>query len=213
MGNAYATSRPRTYRDLGAEARDLELKSLGDRMLKPDPITPHALSEWVSGSDDRTALLEGTAWGAIRWPKALGRPKSASITEAFVVGHQVRTGTLLSLPGGSNTPSYGDWSDAQAPSVWDASLESEYRVAFMFHAKVNDKNALGLKTNKLTFTFSSVRWQRGPLAAPGTFRIDPFAWSDFASSGERKVFPDFEVVSVPYRIDRFIQPLGPSRDF
>jgi hypothetical protein len=207
MENDYKDSRPRTYRDLDAKARERELKSLQELILKPDPITPHTLSEWVSGSDNRTALLQATVWGGIRWPKALGRPQPPSITGGFTITHEFNKQTSVDL-GGGVIRTTDNWVAAPAPSVWDATAsQSHHRVAFFFYARVG----FG-PLNRFDVRLASVAWERGLLGGLGSIRLDPFlGYSSFTNVGQRQVFPDYEVLLQPYRIERYIQPLGPIK--
>ena len=211
MANIEAKLRQRTYRDLTGEQRVRELASLRDQILKPDPITPHALTEWASGSADRRALLAGAVWGGIRWSRSLGRPRATSITDGFTITHQTRTPTLVDQ-GATNASIDEEWFDAPAPSVWDATgKEGGYRVGFFLYARHSVKS-LGFRNNRLMVTFAAVPWDREPLATRGHLRLDPIGRIEFANLGEPRVIPDFEVVLDPYQLERFIQPLGPARE-
>ena len=206
MENNYENSRPKTFRDLGAEARVQELRSLQDVLKQPDPITHFLLSDWVSASDNRTALLAGSVWGGIHWPKALGKPKTPSITGGFSIVHEFKRIEFVDQGGGH----YKDISKFEIqppPSVWDASSGSEHRVAFFFFA-----GGGGINPNRLTVTLASVSWELSLLVGSGYLRLDPYGFSDFGNLGERIVMPDYEVKHEPYSRSRSIQPLGPVKD-
>ena len=206
MKSNYDNFRPRSFRDLDAETRVQELRHFQEVLRKADPITHVLLSEWVSSSDSRSALLAGGVWGGIRWPKGLGKPKTPSITGGFSVVHEFWKIDAVDT-GGGHYIDKGRWKTQPAPSVWDASPDSEYRVAFFFFAGLG-----GINPNRLTVSLAHVSWDISLLLSPGTLRLDPYGFGSFGSLGERIVFPDFEVKHEPYRRDRSIQPLGPAVD-
>jgi hypothetical protein len=199
-------SKPKTFRDLGAEARVEELHSLQHVLERPDPITHAQLSDWVSASDNRRALLAGSVWGGIHWPKSLGKPKTASITGGFSIVHEFKRIEYIDQ-GEGHIIDISKFKLQPAPSVWDASSGSEYRVAFFFFA-----GGGGINPNRLTVTFASVSWELSLLVGPGYLRLDPYGYSDFGNLGERVVFPDYEVKHQPYSRGRSIQTLGSARD-
>lgn len=206
MDSSYESYKPRSFRDLGAETRVQELRHFQEVLRKGDPITHVLLSEWASNSDSRSALLAGGVWGGIRWPKGLGKPKTPSITDGFTVVHEFWKIDAVDT-GGGNTPDTATWKTQPAPSVWDASTESEYRVAFFFFA-----GGGGINPNRLTVSLAHVSWNISLLLSPGTIRLDPYGLVEFGSLGERIVLADFEVKHQPYSRGRFIQPLGPAID-
>ena len=63
MDSNYESFKPRSYRDLGAEARVQELRHFQEVLRKGRPITHVLLSEWASNSDSRSALLTGGVSG------------------------------------------------------------------------------------------------------------------------------------------------------
>ena len=207
MNSEYAGAVTSRFRDIGAEARVRELRSLHQEMiLKADPVTPTLLSDWVSGSSNRTALLLGSVWGGIRWPKAMGRPATASIADGFSVVHEFQPDKRVDL--GGHSENLAPFVVQPAPSVWDASSSSDYRVGFFFYAG----DLKGVNANRLTVRLASVTWQLGALVSPGTLRLNPYGYANFATFGERIVFPDFEVVHQPYMRNQSIHPLGPLKD-
>jgi hypothetical protein len=206
MANNYETTSVKGIRELTGEARAQELLHLKDMVARPDPITLVTLSDFISASDNRKALLAGSVWGGIRWPKSLGRPKTPSITAGFNIVHEFKVIDYEDLGGGS----YQDTSTFRtqpAPSFWDASSASEYRVAFFFFA-----GGGGINPNRLIVSLASVHWDINPHIRAGRLRLDPYGYSDFGNLGERVVFPDFVVQHVPYISGRSIQPLGPAKD-
>jgi hypothetical protein len=206
MASDYEHSKPKTFRDLSAETRVQELRHFQDVLRRPDPITHTLLRDWVSGSENRTALIEGTVWGGIRWPKTLGKPKTPSITGGFTIVHEYKKITANDGGGGNNIDT-SKWKIQPAPSVWDASSQTHYRVAFFFYA-----GGGGINPNRMTVRLASVAWELSPLVTPGYLRLDPYGFDDFGNLGERVVFPDYEVKHQPYSRGRSIVPLGPVRD-
>lgn len=206
METNYENSRPRTFRDLNAEARVEELRHLQDVLKRPDPIVHPLLSDWVSASDNRRALLAGSVWGGIRWPKALGRPKTPSITDGFNIVHEFKKINFIDQ-GGGHYKDISRFVRQPAPSVWDASSGSEYRVAFFFFA-----GGGGINPNRLTVTLANVSWELSLLVGPGYLRLNPYGYSDFGNLGERIVFPDYEVKHQAYSHLKSVQPLGPLKD-
>jgi hypothetical protein len=197
---------PRTFRNLGTEARRQVLQSLQMELRKPDPITPERLVEWVKVSDDRGALLTGSVWGGIRWPKVVGKPKTPNITGGFSIVHELKDIKYVDL-GSGDYQDVGTWAVRPAPSVWDATIDDDhYRVAFLFFA------GLGIFPNRLTVTLTNISWDFGIFTGPGYLRLDPIRYSDFTDQGERIVIPDFEVQHVPYSYVKYIHSLGPGRD-
>ena len=91
--------------------------------------------------------------------------------------------------GGGNNIDRGSWKVQPAPSVWDASTDSEYRVGFFFFA-----GGGGINPNRLTVSLAHVSWDISLLVSPGTLRLDPYGIAPFGSLGERIVFADFEVI-------------------
>jgi hypothetical protein len=195
----------RTYRNLGTQARRQVMQSLQTELLHAAPITPERLADWVKVSDDRGAFLTGSVWGGIRWPKAIGRPRTPGITGGFDIVHQLKD--VKYVDGGSGDYSdIGAWAVRPAPSVWDATIDDgHYRVAFQFFA------GLGIFPNRLTVTLTDVAWDIGIFAGPGYLRLDPVRYSDFLDQGKPIVIPDFEVQHVPYSYVRYIHSLGPAK--
>jgi hypothetical protein len=182
-----------------------ELQNLQKLLKNADPITHPVLSDWVSGSDDRRALLSGSVWGGIRWPKGLGRPTTPSITGGFSIVHMFKESDIVDV-GGGHYVERGKFLPMPVPYVWDASTASEHRVAFFFYARGGF-----FDSNKLIVTFASVSWQFGLLFSPGFLRLDPYGFGEFTNNGGRMIFPDFLVKLEPYRRIRSVQPLGPMK--
>ncbi len=67
-----------------------------------------------------------------------------------------------------------------APSVWDASSEAEFRVAFMFFA-----GGGGINPNRLTVSLAHVSWELSLAAGPGTLRLDPYGYGLPRNFGQR----------------------------
>ena len=206
MDRSYESYKLRSFRDLGAEARVQELRHFQEVLRKGDSITHVLLSEWASNSDSRGALLAGGVWGGIHSPKGLGKPKTPSITGGFSIVHEFWKIDAVDTGGGNNVDR-GSWKVQPAPSVWDASTDSDYRVGFFFFA-----GGGGINPNRLTVSLAHVSWDVSLLVSPGTLRLDPYGIASFGSLGERIVFPDFEVIHQPYTRGRSIQPLGPVLD-
>ena len=205
--NCFVT-RASTFRSLSADDRRQALRQLQDMLIKPDPITHSLLSDWVSQSAGgaAAAVLAGGVWGGVRWPKGLGRPKTASITGAVDLVHQYRRIKLVD-EGGGRYKDVGQWKVQPRPSVWDASTESHFRIGFFFFAGPG-----GINPNHLTVSLAHVSWQLTPFMGPGTLSLDPYGYGDFGNLGERVVIPDFEIRHHPYSLVRSIRPLGPVRD-
>ena len=205
METIHEASRQTSFRDLSGEARAQEFLHLKDMVGRPDPITHLTLSDFISASDNRRALLAGSVWGGIRWPKSLGRPKTPSITAGFNIVHEFKRIELVD-GGAGGISDIGEFWTQPAPSVWDASSASEYRVAFFFFA------GGGINPNRLIVSLANVHWDINPHIRSGYLRLDPYGYSDFGNLGERVVLPDFEVRHQPYSRGRSIQPLGPAKD-
>ena len=106
----------------------------------------------MSTSDSRHALLAGSVWGGIRWPKGLGKPKTPSLTGGFSIVHEFWEHDFAATKGGSNIDR-GTWETQPAPSVWMPGPEFEYRVGFFFFA-----GGGGINPNRLTVSLAHVSW-------------------------------------------------------
>ena len=196
----------RTFRSLSADDRRQESRHLEDLLVKPDPITPSSLSAFASQSASRAAMLVGGVWGGVRWLRGLGRPKTASITDAVDIVHEFRKVVLID-EGGGHVKDIGQWQVQPRPSVWDASTETHFRIGFFFFA-----GGGGINPNRLTVTLAHVSWQLSLLVNPGTLSLEPYGYAPFGNLGERVVLPDFEIRLHPYTLVRTIRPLGPLMD-
>jgi len=195
----------RTFRSLSADERRQALRRLED-LIKADPITHRSLSVFALQSDGHAAVLAGGVWGGVRWPKALGRPKTTSITGAIDIIHEYRRVDLID-EGGGRVKDIGLWKVQPPPSLWDASTDSHFRIGFFFFA-----GGGGIHPNRLTVTLAHVSWQLSLLVGHGTLSLDPHGYAPFGNLGERVVLPDFEIRLQPYSVDRSIRPLGPLKD-
>jgi hypothetical protein len=203
----YENQRPRTFRDLDPETRVRELASLQTELNKPEPITHLRLSEWASALSDRPALLRGTVWCGIRWPKTSGRPQTPSITDGFTIVHEFKEIKFSDL-GGGNYRDDSKYLVQPAPSVWDATkTANEYRVGFFFFA-----GGGGINPNRLTVKLAPVPWENVGHIRAGYRQLSPIGYAPFGNLGEWVVIPDFEVRHVPYHLERYIQPLGRNLD-
>ena len=200
-------TRPRqlTIRELSGPARSDAQHSLDGLLAKQDPITPTLLSEFASGSDNRAALLLGSVWGTIRWPKALGRPRTPSISGGFILIHEFQDDDRVDL-GGGRSANRAPFRVMPAPNVWDGSSGPDHRVGFYFFA--GDLKLIN--KNRVTVKLAPVAWDFGPLVSPGTLRLDPYAFGTFGTLGERVFLPEVTVRHDPYHRAPFVQPLGPS---
>jgi hypothetical protein len=197
--------RPRSYRDLDLQARAKELASLQAELNKPSPITHLQLSEWMSVSNDRIALLRGGVWGGIHWPKAMGKPLTSSIVGGFTIVHEFKALKFSDL-GGGNYRDDSRYVVQPTPSVWDATKDANvYRVGFFFFA-----GGGGINPNKLTVTLAPVAWEKVAHIRAGYRQLDPIGYSPFGNLGELVVIPDFEVRHVPYHLGSYVKPLPPS---
>jgi hypothetical protein len=152
-------------------------------------------------------LLQGAVWGGIRWHRALGRPVTANIAGGFVITHEYKALKFTDL-GGGNYRDDSRYVVQPAPSVWDATASGEeYRVGFLFFAGLG-----GINPNRLTVTLAPFPWDRVVQTRAGYRRLDPIGYAPFGSLGEVIVLPDLRVLQTPYRLERYIEPLGPSFD-
>jgi len=80
--------------------------------------------------DPGVSLYRETAWGVIRWDRALGRPGTVSLASGFSIVHQYDLSFDDTLTGRR----FGDWIDAGQPQVWDGPDDTEtHAVSFMLH--------------------------------------------------------------------------------
>jgi hypothetical protein len=201
-------SKPSTFRDLPGNIRRSELVHLQEVIRGRVTITSELLSDWVSSSDNRRALLDATVWGVIRWPKTLGLPQTPRLADGFSVVHQSKKDVTAD----DGTGTYPDGGKSMflpqaAPSVWDSSSESEYRVSFFFFAPADH-----FTMHRLIVQLASVPWNIGTPGTRGTLRLSPFGIPDFWSLDRPFVIPPFEVKLDLYRRTFSIWPLGPSAD-
>lgn len=199
-------SRVRTLLDLGTQEKAQALASLNEFVARPSPATHASLSHWVGEIDDRAALLAGSVWCGIRWAKALGRPKTPTLGAGFAVTHESKPIQYESLPG-SIYEETGKWRFEDDVSLWDASTETEHRVAILMYARLG-----ALSLNRLTVKLAdSVNWDISLATGAGYLRLDPYGYAPFQSlAGERIVLPDFELKLSAYSRGG-IEPIGPMR--
>ena len=101
MDSNYRNTKSTTFQDLDYEARERALRSFGEVIKNRDPITSTLLDEWVSGSDDRAAMLDGMVFAGIRWSKSLGRPKTEFLAGGFSISTRSQEGCWPSYPRGT----------------------------------------------------------------------------------------------------------------
>ena len=195
-----------TFRDLPGNIRRRELAHLQEVIRSRVTITSELLSEWVSSSpDERGALLGSTVWGVIRWPKALGLPKSPRLADGFSIVHQAKKDDHKDDGTGTFPDGNTNFVTQAAPSVWDSSSESEHRVSFFFFAPPDH-----FTLHRLIVELAFVPWSIGTLGGRGTLRLTPPGVPDFFSTNRPYVVRDFEVKLDPYHRAFSIRPFGPA---
>ena len=82
-------------------------------------------------SDLGISLYDGTAWGVIRWRRALGRPATPRLSAGFSVVHQYDFSLDVS-PGAGSGQTIGGWVPAGDPTLWDGPDDADtFAVSFM----------------------------------------------------------------------------------
>jgi hypothetical protein len=96
------------------------------------PLTVDRVRHWVAGgvSDLRTSLFGTSVWGTIRWDRALGRPSTPRLADAFSFDHWYLWVEVIDTGGQPIVKE--SWIKQPAPRVWDGPHDDEsYRVGFM----------------------------------------------------------------------------------
>jgi len=96
------------------------------------------------------SLYDETAWGVIRWRRAIGRPATPTLSAGFGILHQYD----LSFEDTVTGQRFGGWVNAGQPQVWDGPEDAEtHAISFMVHgvAQWTNRVIVGLAVG--------VRWQ------------------------------------------------------
>jgi hypothetical protein len=122
------------------------------------------LHRWVhedpNRAADRLAFLAGTAWGQIRWDKALGHPDSLQRHAAFVVVHSAYVAEIDSGPAGE-VKTY-QWVSQADVILFDAPDDGDDHVVGFWCRSVP------AASNKVNITFAvGPRWISVNQSLPG----------------------------------------------
>jgi hypothetical protein len=117
-------------------------------------FTGRRLVDWARGNPERSAFLGHSVLGSIAWSRALGKPETPTLWEAFEVVH------LFCNPAERDCKQPDDWQGADPPEGGDGRPDGE-RYWVFFVCKVKE-----LFPNKVTVALRDVRWSSaGPFAA------------------------------------------------
>ena len=96
-------------------------------------------------------LYDETAWGVIRWSRAIGRPVTPTLAAGFGIVHEYDFSFEVGPP--EDRRRIGGWIDAGQPQVWDGPEDDDvYTVNFMLR---------GIRkwTNRVVIGSGGVQWQ------------------------------------------------------
>lgn len=131
------------------------------------------------------SLFPDAAFGAIRWPRTLGRPLAPTLAEGFRLKHQ-HWAELWHVTIEGVVTDYRGWVPAQLPPVWwDAADDGD-------HYRVNYFVAATAGTHELDVEFTRIRWERSAFVNAGYRWLDPVGHV-FEQGKGPLVLPDFEV--------------------
>lgn len=175
-----------TFLDLDPAVRVREAGSFRDEVLTNGPPTAKGVEKWIGSAIDRQRLLAKAVFGAIRWPKTLGRPLTPNLVDGFEFLHQREN--VNGVVGANGPIKANKLETMPAPFVYDASTADDYRVAFQFFADF---------FNHFSYRMREVPWERPAGLRPAYRFLNPYQIIPFTNDGETVVFPDIEVVYVP----------------
>jgi hypothetical protein len=76
------------------------------------------------------SLYDETAWGVIRWPRAIGRPSTPTLAVGFSIVHEF----CLCVTDKVTGRTIGDWTSAGDARIWDGPDDEEtHAVSFMLY--------------------------------------------------------------------------------
>jgi len=108
--------------------RQRELASLVGTLAHP--FTQASMDRWVDASAVRNDLFQDCFWGTIRWPRSLGRPTSANLTDGFLLRLQFQY-AAYEAGQTDDEPSDQGWRDLPTPTMWEAEDDDEhYRLIY-----------------------------------------------------------------------------------
>lgn len=98
-------------------------------------------------------LYDETAWGTIRWSRAIGRPETPTLAGGFGIIHQYEFYVRMGQNPDGSARFFEKWIDGNEPVVWDGVEEEEtYTVNFMVRG-------IHKWTNRIIIGSAGVAWQ------------------------------------------------------
>jgi hypothetical protein len=105
------------------------------------------VKEVISRDESLAGLFKNTVWGQIVWRKAVGRPRSQRMADAFIIEHHYEFLEWVIGPDG-NPQSIGGIVKGATPRVWDGPHDDErYRVSYILQGVHPWRNGIGVKLN------------------------------------------------------------------
>ena len=140
------------------------------------------LDQWIGNSDIRQLVLQNMLFGRIRWPKANGKPLSATLNEAFTILHW--TMVIYVSESQDGPVSTTSWASLPEPFKFDQPDDSDHYTVGFF-AQIPSPFPQQIQP---TFA-SDVAW---PHVLTHYRSIEPFDWSG-SETNQTLFIPDFTV--------------------
>lgn len=172
------------------EARDETIGSFHD--LIKTSFDPRDVEKWVAASQIRQNLFDDMAVGQIRWPRSLGRPDTASLSDGFAI----KTKTWVDIwhigLDGSIVQDLLGWTPSAPPELRDGLSEPDhYSVRYLIHAAAD-------RDNQVEVQFSDTAWNHpGRSVHRRQLYLNSHGYQ-FFSGGKFMTLPDIIVDNRPF---------------
>jgi hypothetical protein len=183
----------RPFSDFDPDVRACDIAALHD--LVTGPINEHRLSEWVSDSLSRKALLSEVAIVTIRWAKSLGQPRTPTFASAFTVTHDCWVVEAVDT-GGGGIVDKSHWAKAsKGPLLFPGGEDGDdYVVPVLVYP-------IFFWQNRLRVELTAPSWDSPPIdLTPASYKVATPARQDFRylrGYGPPVVLEDVRVVEKP----------------
>jgi hypothetical protein len=185
---------------------DVRAREMADLVgVLASPFTQDSLDSWVAVSPHRPLVLRDTFFGRIRWPKSLGRPIAAQLSDGFLF--RLRNYFVLYYVGiGGEVIEKRGFMDMPAPVANDVPDDTEhYKVVFSgYYAKLSTY----VERNELMVTIVGA-WSNPENLAGRYLTVDPLGYDFGAFDGSPIVLDEMTVIQhwTPNQ-PRFSAPIG-----
>lgn len=183
--------------ELDREARE-EAFDTFPRLVKSS-VAADDVEKWVRASTIRQDLFDDLVVGTIRWPRTMGHPDSASLSDGFHITTSWWADVWhLGLDGTIVTDLQGWIRDDVPPELRDGLFESDhYSVRYLFRA-TGRSDPKGEPDVQVEVRLADVRWSRPGRAAHHRERFLSSHGFQFFRDGRFLKLPDITVSAQPF---------------